>query len=47
MITPFKLKSGNKPDKPGFFGIVAPALDRLIKKTKKAYSTYKAYKSKK
>jgi hypothetical protein len=32
MSTPFKLKSGNKPNKSGFFGTVK---DRLVKKGKK------------
>ena len=36
MNTPFKLKSGNKPDKPGFFGTFAPAVNRIIQKSKKA-----------
>ena len=38
MSTPFKLKSGNKPDKPGFFGTFAPVIDRIIKKAKKLFS---------
>ena len=46
MSTPFKLKSGNKPNKPGLFGIIAPALDRIIKKGKRAYNVYKTNKSK-
>ena len=46
MSTPFKLKSGNNPIKSKFFGIVPPAIDRLIKKAKKAYKTYKANKPK-
>ncbi len=54
MSTPFKLKSGNKPEKSGFFGVnvdlkklfsSSPA-GRIVKKAKKAYNVYKANKPK-
>ncbi len=34
MSTPFKLKSGNKPNKPGFFGFQKEVAKRLIEKGK-------------
>ena len=34
MSTPFKLKSGNKPNKPGFFGFQFAVAKRLIEKGK-------------
>ncbi len=34
MSTPFKLKSGNKPNKPGFFGLQKQFAIGLIKKGK-------------
>tara|TARA_R100001594_G_scaffold40358_1_gene72213 strand:- start:501 stop:647 length:147 start_codon:yes stop_codon:yes gene_type:complete len=48
MSTPFKLKSGNNPDKKGFFGTLYEhsAIGRIIKKAKKAYKIYKANKPK-
>ena len=48
MSTPFKLKSGNNPDKKGFFGTLYEhsAIGRIIKKAKKAYKTYTANKPK-
>ena len=38
MSTPFKLKSGNKPNKPGFFGLQKKLAKRLIKKGKNLLS---------
>ena len=38
MSTPFKLKSGNKPKKPGFFGLQKEVAKRLIKKGKNLLS---------
>ena len=47
MRTPFKLKSGNKPDKKGFFGtLIETPMGKFVKKVKKAYKTYKANKPK-
>jgi hypothetical protein len=34
MSTPFKLKSGNKPNKPGFFDFQKEVAKRFIKKGK-------------
>jgi len=31
MNTPFKLKSGNKPDKPGFFGTMKGKVTKFFK----------------
>ena len=38
MSTPFKLKSGNKPNKPGFFGLQKEFAKRLIEKGKNLLS---------
>ena len=54
MSTPFKLRSGNKPEKSGFFGVKIDLkklfehspVGRITKKAKKAYETYKYNKPK-
>ena len=54
MSKPFKLKSGNKPEKSKFFGVKInlkklfekSPTGRLYKKGKKAYEAYKANKPK-
>ena len=55
MNTPFKLKSGNKPEKSEFFGNLEKGIKKLFehspvgritKKAKKAYESYKANKPK-
>jgi hypothetical protein len=37
MSTPFKLKSGNKPNKPEFFGFQKKVVKRLIEKAKSIF----------